>query len=73
MHSMRGKDVERWLQGTNLSPEEITRLNMDKSALLQQLVQEYNGEPLMLLGELQVICHCTVSSGLEQGCGTRAS
>ena len=41
-------------QSADLSPEEVTRLNMDKSALLQRLIQEYGGDPLMLLGELQV-------------------
>lgn len=42
-------------QGADLSPEEATRLNMDKSALLQQMIdREYGGNPLMLLGELQV-------------------
>ena len=42
-------------QGPNLSPAEVTRLNMDKSALLQQVVdKEYGGDRQMLLGELQV-------------------
>lgn len=32
---------------------------MDKSALLQRLIdKEYGGDPLMLLGELQVAAFC---------------
>ena len=46
--------MQRCAQGAELSPEELTRLNMDKSALLQRLIQEYGGDALMLLGELQV-------------------
>lgn len=46
-------------QGADLSPEEVTRLNMDKSALLQRLIEEYGGNALMLLGELQVSTHIT--------------
>ena len=43
------------MQGPDLSPAEVTRLNMDKSSLLQQVVdREYGGDPQMLLGELQV-------------------
>ena len=43
------------MQGPDLSPAEVTRLNMDKSALLQQVVdREYDRDPQMLLGELQV-------------------
>lgn len=49
-----GKGCSAAAQGAELSPEELTRLNMDKSALLQQLIQEYGGDALMLLGELQV-------------------
>ena len=46
------------MQGPDLIPAEVTRLNMDKSALLQQVVdREYGGDPEMLLGELQV-CLC---------------
>lgn len=38
-----------------MSPAEVTRLNMDKSALLQSMIgREYGGDRQMLLGELQV-------------------
>ena len=53
------------MQGSDLSPAEVTRLNMDKSALLQQVVdKEYGGDPQMLLGELQV------RPVLHAGCAT---
>lgn len=45
-----------------MSPEELTRLNMDKSALLRRLIEEYGGEALMLLGELQVSISQTLYS-----------
>ncbi len=37
-----------------LSPEDLTRLNMDKSALLQQLLRaDYSSQTRLFLGELQ--------------------
>jgi hypothetical protein len=43
------------MQGAGKNPAEITRMNMDKSALLQSMIdKEYSGDPHMLLGELQV-------------------
>lgn len=43
------------MQGADMCPAEVTRLNMDKSALLQSMIgREYGRDPQMLLGELQV-------------------
>ena len=50
-----GEQQRGWAQGADLSPEEVTRLNMDKSALLGHLIDsQYGAEAVMLLGELQV-------------------
>lgn len=52
------------MQGQGLSPQELTALNLDKSALLEQIIEkEYGGKEDHLLGELQVSpkeVHCCV-------------
>ena len=54
-HSCPGHSWLAWRQGLGLSPAELTALNLDKSALLEQVMgSQYGDDPFGIVGELQV-------------------
>ena len=54
------------LQGTGLTPQEVTQLNLDKSRLLDEVIAElYGGNADIMLGELQVTHVPRVLTGMK--------